>query len=175
MAYVFLLAVQQPATSPAPAAAQTTGESTEAIPLNIDNLPVSLGRIQRALAAPPPIQLKEAHPVFRLEIFGRQQTIEDILGEKFWLGPAPYGGMTHRDFLDMVTPQMAQSYAGFTGKYLVAETALTLFEMWALKSAIKKFHGAKDEHEREVARKEVLDALADLERAKKKAAAQGDR
>jgi hypothetical protein len=54
-------------------------------------LPVSLDRIQRALAGPPPIQLKEQQPVFRLEVFGRKPTIEDILGENFWVGPAPYG------------------------------------------------------------------------------------
>ena len=73
------------------------------------------------MTGPPPIELKEQHPVFRLEIFGRKPTIEDILGEKFWIGPTPYGGMTHQEFMDMVTPKLAQSYAGFTGKYLLAE------------------------------------------------------
>src|SRR3954468_16191774 len=101
-------------------------------------LPVSLHRIQRALAGPPPIELKEQHPVFRLEIFGRKQTLEDILGEKFWLGPSKYGSMTHQEFLNQVTPQLAQPYAGFTGKYLVAETALTLVQEWALKAAVRK-------------------------------------
>ena len=107
--------------------------------------------------------------MFRLEIFGRKQTIEDILGERFWVGPAPYGGMTHQEFLDMVTPKLAQPYAGFTGKYLAAETALTLMEQWALKSAIKHFREAKEDHEREAARKEVLDALSALERARRAA------
>jgi hypothetical protein len=74
--------------------------------------------------------------------------------------------MTHQEFLDMVTPKLAQNYAGFTGKYLVAETALTLLETWALKAAIKKFREAKAEREREAARKEVLEALAALERAR---------
>jgi hypothetical protein len=139
-------------------------------PVSSDDLPVSLRRIQRALDGPPPIDLKEQHPVFRLEIFGRQPTIEDVLGEKFWIGPTPYGGMTHQEFMEMVTPKIAQPYAGFTGKYLVAETALTLMEQWALKSAIKHFHDAKGDKAREAARKEVLDALAALERAR---AAQG--
>jgi hypothetical protein len=147
-----------PATPPPPAA--------EAVPVNVDDLPVSLNRIQRALSTRPSIQLKEEHPVFRLEIFGRKQTIDDILGEKFWIGPTPYGGMTHQDFLAMVTPNLAQPYAGFSGKYLVAQTALTLLEMWAVKAAIKKFQAASGEHEREAARKEVLDALAALERAR---------
>lgn len=162
-----LLALQQPATPPAPAAAPAPAADTA--PVNMDDLPVSLDRIQRALAAPPAIKLTEEHPVFRLEVFGRKESLEDILGEKFWIGAVPYGGMTHQDFLNMVTPQLVQPYAGFTGKYLIAETALTLFEQWALKSAIKKFQGAKGDHDREAARKEVLEALASLERARRAA------
>ena len=134
-----------------------------------EELPVSLDRIQRALSAKPAIELKEQHPVFRLEVFGRKPTIEDILGEKFWIGPTPYGGMTHQEFLDMTTPKLAQPYAGFTGGYLLAETALTLAEQWALKSAIKKFRTALSDREREAARKEVLDALAALEKARREA------
>jgi hypothetical protein len=134
-----------------------------------DDLPVSLDRIQRALSTKPAIELKEQHPVFRLEVFGRKPTIEDVLGEKFWIGPTPYGGMTHQEFLDMVTPKLAQPYAGFTGGYLLAETALTLAESWALKSAIRKFRTAISDHEREAARKEVLDALAALEKARREA------
>ena len=134
-----------------------------------DDLPVSLDRIQRALSTKPAIELKEQHPVFRLEVFGRKPTIEDVLGEKFWIGPTPYGGMTHQEFLDMVTPKLAQPYAGFTGGYLLAETALTLAESWALKSAIRKFRTAISDHEREAARKEVLDALAALEKARRDA------
>ena len=161
----FVLMTQQPAASQPAAPAASAPAASEA-PVNNDDLPVSLSRIQRALAGPPAITLKEEHPVFRLEIFGRKQSIEDILGDKFWIGPTPYGGMTHQDFLDIVTPQMAQNYAGFTGKYLVAQTALTLLETWALKAAIKKFRSATADREREAARKEVLEALAALERAR---------
>lgn len=159
LACAFVVALQQP-----PVAAPPAGP-----PVSVDDLPVSISRIQRALNGPPPIALKEQHPVFRLEIFGRQPTIEDVLGEKFWIGPTPYGSMTHQDFLQMVTPKLAQPYAGFTGKYLVAETALTLMEQWALKSAIRHFRDAKGEKERQAARKEVLDALAALERARRQA------
>jgi hypothetical protein len=168
LAGALLLAVPQVSSqSPAPAAQA----SAPAPPVNADDLPVSIDRIQRALAAPAPVEFKEQHPVFRLEIFGRKPTLEDLLGERFWVGPTPYGGMTHQEFLDMVTPKLAQPYAGFTGKYLVAETALTLMEQWALKSAIRHFRDASDEREREAARKEVLDALADLERARRAAKA----
>ena len=131
-----------------------------------EELPVSLDRIQRALSNKPAIELKEQNPVFRLEIFGRKPTIEDVLGERFWVGPTPYGGMTHQDFLNMVTPPWAQSYGAFTGKSLLAATALTLMEQWALKGALHKFRSAINNREREAARKEVIDALAALERAR---------
>ena len=155
LACALVLAGQQAAPPPA---AQSTQE-----------LPVSLDRIQRALSGPPPIQLKEQSPVFRLEVFGRKPTLEDILGEKFWIGPTPYGGMTHQEYLQMVTPQLAQPYAGFTGGHLVAQALLTLSEQWALKQAIKKFRSAINNREREAARKEVMDALAALEKARRDA------
>jgi hypothetical protein len=135
-------------------------------PQAADDLPVSVDRIQRALSTKPAIKLKEQHPVFRLEVFGRKPTLEDVLGERFWIGPTPYGGMTHKEFLDRVTPQLAQPYAGFTGTSLLQVTALTLVEQWALKTAITKFRSAISERERDAARQEVMDALASLERAR---------
>ena len=145
------------------------GQQAAAPPPPAEELPVSLDRIQRALSTQPAIQLKEEHPVFRLEVFGKKPTLEDILGEKFWLGPSNYGSMTHQEFMDMVTPKLAQPYAGFTGGYLLAQAALTIAEQWALKSAIKKFQSALTDREREAARKEVMDALAALERARREA------
>jgi hypothetical protein len=130
---------------------------------------VSLDRIERALAAPPPVGFREQHPVFRLEIYGRKPTLEDIMGENFWAGPVPYAGMTHQEFMAMSTPKEAQPYGGFSGKYLVAEAGLTLAEEWAVKAAIHKFKQAKTDHEKESARKEVLQALDDLEKARKSA------
>jgi hypothetical protein len=142
------------------------GQQQPAPPLATEELPVSLDRIQRALSTKPALELKEQNPVFRLEVFGHKPTIEDILGERFWVGPTPYGGMTHQEFLDKVTPQWAQSYGAFTGKSLLAATALTLMEQWALKGAIHKFRNAINNREREEARKEVIEALAALERAR---------
>ena len=156
LATVLVLFGQQPAPPAAPSASST-------------ELPVSLDRIQRALSAPPAIDLSEQHPVFRVEIVGRKPTLEEILGEKFWIGPVPYGGMTHSEFLDMVTPKMAQPYQGFSGGHLLAQLALTYAEQWALKEAIRKFRGALTDRERESARKEVVEALAELEKARREA------
>ena len=164
LAVILGLGAQQPApqTPQPPTAEQSRASSSE-------DLPVSLDRIQRALAAPAPVELKEQHPVFRLEVFGRKPTLEDVLGEKFWVGATPYGGMTHQEFLNMVTPKEAQGLNAFTGKYLVAQAALTLAEQWALKQAIHRYQNAREEREREAARKEVMDALAALEKARRDA------
>jgi hypothetical protein len=163
-----LLASGPQQTASTPLQPVAASESTQQ-PSTSADLPVSLERIERALASPPPVEFKEQHPVFRVEIYGRKPSLEDLLGERFWVGPAPYGGMTHQEFMTMSTPRELQPYGGFTGKYLVAETALTLAEQWALKEAIHKFKDAKSQHARDAARKEVLDALADLERARKAA------
>jgi hypothetical protein len=172
LAAFLLLGISQSPQPPAPApgAASNAPASVDTKDtLKPEDLPVSIDRIQRALAAPKPIELKEQHPVFRLEVFGKKPTLEDLLGEKFWIGPTPYGGMTHQEFLDMVTPKVAQPYAGFTGKYLVAEVGLALAEQWALKQAMRKLRDAKEEREKEAARKEVMDALAALEKARRDA------
>ena len=49
----------------------------------------------------------------------------------------------------------------------VAATSFAL--QWALQKAIHKYETAKQEREREAARKEVQEALADLEKARLKA------
>ena len=133
------------------------------------DLPVSLTRIQRALSRPPAIRLKDERLVFRVEVLGRKPTIEDILGPDYLKGPVPYGGMSHQEFLNMVTPKDVQGYAAFNNReaFTVAATSFAL--QWALQKAIHKFETAKQEREREAARKEVQEALEDLERARARA------
>lgn len=177
LAFALLVSAQQPTGSTtaqppevaAPSHQQTSTQRPTTQQSSSADLPVSLDRIQRALEGPPPIKLQEEHPVFRVEVFGKKPTLEDLLGEKFWIGPTPYGGMTHQEFMQMNTPKELQPYAGFTGKYLVAESALTIVEQWALKKAVQHYETAHDDREREVARKEVLDELAALEAARKAA------
>ena len=172
LALALLVSAQQAPLLGAPPAKPSTAQAPQpstAGDRSAEDLPVSLDRIQRALEGPPPIKLQEEHPVFRVEVFGKKPTLEDLLGEKFWIGPTPYGGMTHQEFMQMSTPKELQPYAGFTGKYLVAEAALTLAEQWALKQAIHHYQTAHEDRERAAARKEVLDALAALEKARKDA------
>jgi hypothetical protein len=141
-----------------------------------DELGVSLDKIQRALAKTPSLKLPDPSereradlPRFRIDIEGQKLTIEQILGREFWKGPVPYGGMTHQEFLDMVTPNDVKGYAAFSNGQ-AATVAITSFALqWALKTAIREFQEAKDERAREAARQEVQDALEALRKARRDA------
>jgi len=158
---------QTPTVMSAPAAG--SGQKTSASAAEAFDLPVSIERIQRALARPPAIRLRSDRPVFRIEVLGRKPTIADFLGPDYLKGPAPYGGMTHSEFLNMVTPKDVQGYAAFSNReaFTVAATSFAL--QWALQKAILKFENAKKERERETARAEVQDALAALAKARQRA------
>ena len=164
---------QQPQTPAAPArSAEASQKPVEAgtTPVEpVPELPVSLERIQRALSRPPAIRIRGDRVVFRVEVLGRKPTIEDILGPDYLKGPVPYGGMTHQEFLNMVTPKDFQGYAAFSNREGLAVAATSFALQWALQKAIHKFETAKQEREREAARKEVQDALAELEKARLKA------
>ena len=163
---------QQPAVSASQAdgdaqkpAAAATASSDE----RVGDLPVSLERIQRALSRSPAIRLQGDRNVYRVEIIGRKPTIEDILGHDYLKGPTPAGAPTHQEFLDLVTPKDFQGYAAFNNREAMAVAATSFALQWALQKAIHKFETAKAERDREAARQEVQEALAELEKARAKA------
>lgn len=133
------------------------------------DLPVSLDRIQRALSRPRAIKPESNRPVFRVEVFSPKPTIEDILGEDYLIGPVPYGGMTHGEFLNMVTPSEYRGFSMFTNKEGMTIAATSLALQWALMKAVDKLKSARDERAKDAARREVLDAMNQLEEANKKA------
>ena len=161
-----------PATPPSPAQpspqkppeADGTSEPT-------GELPVSLDHIREALSRPPAIRLEDNRAVFRVEVVGRKLTIEDILGPDYLKGPVPAvaGGMTHQEFLDLVTPKDVQGYAAFSNGQALTVAATSFALQWGLLKAIHKFQEAKADRDRDAARKEVQDALAELEKARIKA------
>ena len=147
-------------------------QKPEAGPLKIvpDELPVSLDRIQRALAKTPMLRFDaKDRPVIRVEIFGEKPTIEDILGPDFAKGPVKYGSMTHQEFLKMVTPEDVQGYAAFSNKEGATVATTSFLLQWTLQKAIQKFSETKDERARAAARQEVIDALNALDEARDKA------
>jgi hypothetical protein len=134
-----------------------------------EELPVSVARIQRKLSRPAAIRLQGDRVVFRVEVLGRKPTIEDILGPDYLKGPTPAGSMSHQEFLNIVTPKGVQGYAAFNNREALAVAATSFALKWALQRAIHKFETAKADREREAARKEVQEALADLDRARERA------
>jgi hypothetical protein len=134
-------------------------------------LPVSIDRIQRALATTPALRLNGDKPRFRVEVFGRKPTIKDFLGT-VRKGPVPRGSSAHQEFLGMVTPDDVRGYAEFSNKEGIA-VAVSSFEsamlMSAAQRAVRKLKAAMKEREKESARQEVAAALAALALARKDA------
>lgn len=168
LALAMLAPPQAGPAPPAPAAVEARTAADDAA--DVEELGVSLERIQRALAQKPTLKLKTDQPVFRVEVFGRKPTIEDILGPDYLKGPTPAGpSMTHQEFLDMVTPKDVRGYAAFSNREGMVVAATSLALQWALQKAVHKFETARDERAREAARQEVQDALAELAKARKAA------
>jgi hypothetical protein len=169
LAALFLVGDSRPARAQTPESPATNGAASEPATMNIDRLPIDLDKIQRALSRPPAIKLETNRTVFRVEIFGRPPTIEDILGPDYLKGPVPGGVMTHQEFLNMVTPKDVQGYAAFDNKQALTIAATSFAIKWALQKAIDKYQNAKEERAREAAKREVEEALAELRRARRAA------
>ena len=172
--YFIVVLAQSPATpQPTPPPQQSQAQTKpQAEKLKVDPaaLPVSLDRIQRALAKTPMLRFDETErPVFRVQVFGDQPTIEDILGPDFARGPVKHGAMTHQEFLNLVTPKDVQGYAAFSNPEGVTVATTSFLLQWTLQKAIKKYNDTTDARAREAARKEVMDALNELEKARAKA------
>lgn len=158
---------QERPPAPTPAVQGDTSVATAPTDTTGGELPVSVDRIRQKLSDPPAIKLQTQGTVFRVEVVARKLTIEDILGPDYLKGPVPAsGGMTHQEFLDLVTPKDVQGYAAFSNKEAATVAATSFALQWALQSAIHKFQEAKADREREAARKEVQEALAELEKAR---------
>jgi hypothetical protein len=157
---------EQPVAAPsAPAAAPVPPQST----IDPDALPVNIDRIQRRLSRPAAIRPESSRAVFRTEVFGRSPTIDEILGPDWRKGPTPYGGMTHQEFLNIVTPKDVQGYAAFDNKQAMVVAATSFAMQWALRQAIKKLDDAKTARQKAAAQKEVDEALAALRKARRDA------
>jgi hypothetical protein len=175
---ILLFAASQQPRPPAPSstagpqkpAQQQEKPQTGGTTIRPEDLPVSLDRIQAALAKTPMLRFdQDSRPVFRVQVFGDKPTIEDILGPDYKPGPVPHGSLTHREFLDMVTPKDVQGYAAFSNEEGAVVASTSLLFQWTLQKAIAKFNETQDAREREAARKEVIDALNALEQARAKA------
>ena len=138
--------------------------------------PVSIERIRKALSQPQTIDA-DAAPVFRVQVFGHNPKLEDVLGTEFWRGPArpaPGGAaLTHHELFAIVTPAEFRGMSMYTQGEAMTMMAVSIVGQWALEKvmqrvekAIEKSRQARKAREREEARKEVEEALAALRRAR---------
>jgi hypothetical protein len=160
---------QSPTPPPIPEEAPGTPTAAPAPAVDPEAIGVSLERIQKAVAKPQAIKLTENRQVFRVEVFGSNPTIEDILGPDYLRGPVPYSGMSHQEFLNMVTPKDVQGYAAFSNKQGMVVAATSIALQWALQKALHKYKEAKNERAKLAASREVQEALDALRKARRDA------
>ena len=121
------------------------------------------------MSRPPAIKTDSTRPVFRVQVFSRNPTIDDILGPNWRKGPTPLGAMSHQEFLDIVTPTDVKGYAAFDNRQALVVAATSFALKWAVQKALDKLDQAKTERQKEAARKEVNEALAALRKARRDA------
>lgn len=163
-----LLLLASLASAPQQLYAQQADQATANVEQQVD-LPVSLSKIKEAVSRAPAIRTEGTRPVFRVEVIAKKLSIVDILGKDYLIGPVPYGGMTHQEFLNMVTPVEYRGYSMYSNTEGMMVAATSVAMQWALMKAVDKLRDARTEHAKEAARKEVLEAMNELEAARKKA------
>src|SRR4051812_909359 len=92
--------------------AQTAAEAPAQPPVDPAKLPVSLDRIRLELAAKPETQKTGLKIQETIEVVGIAPKIQLFNPEtaKLATGPVPWGAPTHKDFIDLVTPQEFKNY-----------------------------------------------------------------
>jgi len=105
-AVLLVLGMSLPALAQSAAAREGPEKGTSSI--NVDRLPLDLGRIHRELKrAPEDSEVREGLRLrYFLQIYGTAPELR-IFSETDDLihGPVPYGGPTHREMLNVMTPQ----------------------------------------------------------------------
>jgi hypothetical protein len=141
----------------------------------------SFERIRRELGRPEVIRLSafdDGRPVYRVEVEGQLPKFTDFLAEGERLGgPVAWGGLTHNEFLSMVTPKQAQPYGAFTNGDLLQVLATSFLTGLAFQGAAKGggalvqgVRGAIRSRQERAAREEVYRVVQELERRREEEA-----
>ena len=132
-------------TTPVPATADATSPQAAA-----DAMPLSLSRVQRRLLAAEVAKPSTA-PGLRIEefvnVYGKSIAFDIMKDYDVKATAVQYGGMTHTEFLDLVTPKMyRQPTVDFIGLAVGAAK-------WAVTRAAEKRRKAEQERIEEEARR----------------------
>lgn len=86
-----------------------TAASSSSSTVDVSKLPIDLARIRRQLVQ---VSVREERDGINLrymvDVFGQAPAIDlfsSPTDPNFWTGPAPYGAPTHRDMMNLNTPQ----------------------------------------------------------------------
>jgi len=124
IAALLIAALPAPANALAQQPANGAADRSAGAEKKAADLPVSLARIRRELAATRP-RTRSSKDGLRLEyfvdVYGRAPRIELFTPtENITSAPVMYGGMTHQEFLQIVTPQEFKSPPADIGAAMAA-------------------------------------------------------
>jgi hypothetical protein len=151
-------------TVPPPPATSVPATQPPQDPQPPPTLPVDLKRIKHAIAAPVRIRIDDGRVRFYTETVAHAPISFQALSVNFDLrnGPVPGAGMTHSEFLSMVTPKELYSSAGFGALEVLQAGIVNSVGQWAIRKLIKELGETFDERKKEEIRKQIDRELAAL-------------
>jgi hypothetical protein len=143
--------------------------------VNVDELPISVERIQEGLQREPVLNLIPSRPLFRIEVIEVRPRWFDV--EIDWTEgrrglPTPRTPVWHSEFLGMVTPREAQSFGAFTGTDLLQVMATSLVQGLATQAVTSTVRNVLRERREAEAKREVDEAIARWKREREAAEAE---
>jgi hypothetical protein len=129
---------------------------------------VDLRRIKGALEAPVRVRIDDGKIRFYAETVANVGPTFKELSVNFDLrnGPVPGAGMTHQEFLNMVTPKELYGSGGIKPLETLEWGLVNYVGWWAIRKLYKELSEAKDERRKEEIRKQIDRELAALKGGK---------
>jgi hypothetical protein len=149
--------------SPLPSASTAQATTVPADPGQAPEVRPNLDRIRQAISRDPTIKLEDYRLRFYVEIVAKWPTFQEYVGKSdLRNGPTPYGGMTHQDFLNHVTPRNLYGSAVIKAHELLQFSIVNWLGQSLAKKAIESFRNARDESELRAIRARIEQELAAL-------------
>ena len=132
-------------------------------------LPVSLDRIRKGLTSESKLKLelpvRDDIPRYYMEVTATPDFNAFLEGFDLNVGRVPGAGMTHQEFMQMVTPKDLYSQAGFGGLEILTANLGFAAIMYLATKAFNAMRQAKDERELQQIREQIQRELAELQKA----------
>ncbi len=128
------------------------------------SLPVDLSRIRLALERPEAARkFDDGRLRFYAEVVERPPTFKELtLGFNLRHGPVPGAGMTHQEFLSMVTPRNLYGSGGIRALETLEWGLVSYAAMWTIKRLYKELSEARTEWRAKQIRDQIDRELAAL-------------